>query len=64
MWLKQMPLGILRATTNTKATGPVVKEAAVEADAIRRTAEEEEEDAKSLIISNSTRVWQIAWIIL
>ena len=46
MWLKQMPLGILRATTNTKATGPVVAEAAVEADAIGGAVEEKKEEVQ------------------
>ena len=66
LWLKRMPLPIFRATANTKATGSVVAEAAVEVDAIGGSAEEEEEEeeAKTLIISSSPRLWRIAWITL
>ena len=64
--LKRMQLPISRATKNTKATVPVVLEAVVKAGAIGVSAEEEEkeEEAKTLIISISPRVWRIAWIIL
>ena len=52
LWLKRMPLPILRSTASTKATGPVVAEVAVEADAIGGSTEEEEEEANTLIISS------------